>query len=263
MKLIDSTRTVRLQRGLSARSFVIIMAVALAVLAGGGYALYYFNFTQAERAEREARQLDYQKKHAQVERDKGAEQSRIALARNQQNEALVRARQVTNSLAALLQEINALNADLSAFKVNEAGKSVALHPDLIPLARRLYENQMPQLPAASEVLQRLESARRVEQQLVEHAGSAYEPEAQLTVNLQDASYWAETTSRRAQEIRTAKEFLVREAKVKITAKPLDDNSPTLETALKQLAEGENRQQQQLIIEKTTLAEKTALLIAPH
>jgi len=243
--------------GFSLRTvFIGVVVIAVLGVAALGYAWYSTRSDKA-KLERKVRVLESQQKLAEVERQKGAEEARQALARTKQNEILVQSRQATNSLAKVLSDISATTGELSELKTSDAGRSVAQHPDLVVLARRVYETELAKLPASAEVIQKIEGVRRIEQQLTENAGTAYEPDAQVTANLNQANYWAQETARSLQQVRALKDSLLRESKIKIAAKPLDDNSPSLETALKQIAEAESRQVQQIIIEKTDDAKKQA------
>jgi hypothetical protein len=243
--------------GLSLQTiFIVLMTlVVLCSLA----ALYAWRTTLSDKAklEQKLNELQNAQKKAEIERQKGAEESRQALARTKQNEVLLQARQATNALAKVLADLNATTSELSALRTSDAGRGIAQHPDLVIVARRIYESELAKLPAPAEVIQRIEAVRRVEQQLMEHAGTAYEPDAQVTSSLNQANYWTDETGRSLQQVRVLKESLLREAKVKVAAKPLDDTSPSLDTALKKLNEAENRQAQQIIIDQTDGAKRKA------
>ena len=243
--------------GFSLRTaFIGVVVIAALGVVALGYAWYS---TRSDKAvlERKLRELENKQKTAEVERKKGSEESRQALARTKQNEILAQSRQATNVLGKLLADVNTLNRELSDLKTSDLGRSIALHPDLVLVARRLYESELPKLAPSADAIQRLEGVRRIELQLVQNAGTAYEPDAQLAANLNEANYWASETARHLQQVRSLEEALVREAKVKIAAKPLDKNSPALQDEIKRLVEAENRKQQEIIIDRTDEAKKQA------
>lgn len=194
---------------------------------------------------------------AQLAAARSDEQARLALARNRQDEVLAHARQATNALARLLADTRQLNADALALKSSDAGRRVARQPDLVAAARRLYDTDLPALAAAPDLTQRLEAVRRVERQLADALGTTHLPEPELAVLSQNAAVWADQEARRVARLRDLLAVLIREGEVKLppAATPAADLS--LDQALRQLAEAESAQRQQVFVERTGAAQTAA------
>lgn len=60
---------------------------------------------------------------------------------------------------------------MTALPTNETGRAVALHPDLVRLAGRLFESGVPEIPPEPDIITRLEAVRRIEQQVLAARGT--------------------------------------------------------------------------------------------
>src|ERR1051325_2758174 len=141
-----------------------ILLLVLAILTAAGCAFMWYSMrSDKAKLERQILALTNQQQRAELERQKGAEDARLAFARTHQNDTLIKVRQATNALETLLHQVDSVRADAAVLKTNEAGRALALHPDLVAQPRRLFESELPQLASASDIIERLEGARRIEQ----------------------------------------------------------------------------------------------------
>lgn len=236
---------------------LVIAIVGVASLAG----IFYYTRSDKAKLERQIAAMETKQEEAKLQEKKAAEESKLALARNRQDEVLAQVRNATNVLFQLLAEAKALASDSAALKSNDAGRQIALHPDLVAQARRLYETEIPAVVAVDEIVTRLEGVRRVEQQILGAAGTTFEPGAELLVTAQNGGLWAEPEKRKASQARTLLAGLITESKVKVTGGALTPSSPTLEEAIRRLNQSEIAARQEAIVKKTTEAkvEGTAAL----
>lgn len=235
---------------------IVLLVLAMVGLASLGGILY---FTRSDKAklERQLQAEETRQAQAKIDQQKAAENEKLTIARNRQDEVLAQTRSATNILGRLLQAINTLNADATALKSNEAGRSVATNPDLVAQARRLYESDIPGLATETETVGKLESVRRIEQQLVTAQGTIYTPAAEMAVSAQNASLWGEQELRKVAQVQNAVSGLVRESKIKVTSAAQTAASLTLEAAIQQLNEAESAMRQRAILEKTAVAKANA------
>ena len=236
---------------------LVIAIVGVASLAG----IFYYTRSDKAKLERQIAAMETKQAEAKLQEKKAADDSKLALARNRQDEVLAQVRNATNVLFQLLAEAKALASDSAALKTNDAGRQIALHPDLVAQARRLYETEIPGVVAVDEIVTRLEGVRRVEQQILGAAGTTFEPGAELLVTAQNGGLWADPEKRKASQARTLLAGLITESKVKVTGGALTPSSPTLEEAIRRLNQSEVAARQEAIVKKTTEAkvEGTAAL----
>lgn len=211
-------------------ALTICLVLAVLGLAGLGYALYHSNSERVRIANALAAQqneIDRRK----LETQKADEQGKLTNARNQQNQLLAQVSAATNSLLQLLAGSDQVRTEAAALGTNEAGRTVALHPELVRLAGRVFESGLPELPPETDITTRLEAVRRIEQQVLDARGTAYEPVPALGVTVQNANLWAEQGTLKVGQIRDALSGLVRESKVKFTRATLTTDSPTLSAAI--------------------------------
>jgi len=228
---------------------LIVAAIGIASLGG----VLYFMRSDKVRMERELQAVKDKQAAAEVAATKAADEAKLALARNRQDEVLAQVRSATNVLFQLLAEAKALASDSTVLKSNDAGRQIALHPDLVAQARRLYESEIPGVVAVDEIVTRLEGVRRVEQQIVGAAGTTFEPAADMLATAQTGSLWAEPEKRKASQARTLLAGLITESKVKVTGGAVTPSSPTLEEAIRRLNQSEIAARQEAIVKKTTEA----------
>lgn len=254
--------TVREERKAISVGTVLMLVVVFALL-GIGSLVGVVYFTRGEKAklERQFAESEARQAKAKLDEKKAADDAKLALARNRQDEVLAQVRNATNVLFQLLADAKALSAESAALKSDDAGRQVALHPDLVAQARRLYETEIPGVVPVDEVVTRLEGVRRVEQQIIGAAGTTFEPGADLLVTAQNGGLWAEPEKRKVSQARTLLAGLVRESKVKVTGGALTPDSPTLEEAIRGLNQSEIAVRQEAIVKKTAEAkvEGTAAL----
>ena len=229
-----------------------LLIVAVIGVASLGAVLY---FTRSDKARLERQLRDFETRQAQdrLNEKKAAEDAKLALARNHQDQVLAQARASTNVLFQLLNDVQAVAGDATALRTNDAGKRISLYPELVAQARRLYETELGSMVSADEVITKLEGVRRVEQQVIAAAGSTFEPAADMLVTAQNAGLWAEPERRKVSQIQSMLTALVRESKVKITGGPVTAQTPSLEDAIRQMAQAEVVAQQRVILQKTSEA----------
>lgn len=229
----------------------LVVLILLAAVALG--TVFYVATSKKRRVEREAQALSVKQEQARIDAEKASQNTALALARTRQEEVLVHARNGTNALGRLLVATKQLTTDAAALKTNENGRTVALHLDLVAQARRFYEVNLPALASVPEITSRLEGARRIEQQLVAAARTAYQPEAQIAVTAQNATLWGEQELRKVADAQTLLAGLVQESKVKVSSASLTPQSPTLVAAIDQLNQAEAALRQRAVVLQTTVA----------
>lgn len=240
---------------------ILVGLLVLAVLSIAALgAFLYLSQNKNARQERALFELSSQQNQARIAAEKAAAETRLALARNRQEEVLAQARQATNVLERLLQGINQVTAEATALKTSDPGRRVALHADLLAQARHLFDTDLPALAPLSDITTKLENARRVEQTIVANLGKAYEPEAGLSGTAQNAALWAEQEQRKVAQAQSVVASLVRESAIKVTPTPLTADSPTLEAGLRRLAEAEAAERQRLLVAQTIPATSNAMVI---
>ena len=224
-------------------ALVVLLVIAAGAIVTLGFVVRYLHnekiqlVHQLERAEAE-------KQRHELEQKRGAEDAKLLQARNQQDQVLNQARSATNLLMKLLAARDTLLAETAALRTNTAGCTVALHPDLVRLARRFYESAVMDLPPESDLATRLEAVRRIEQQVQDHYGQAYEPPAELSGTVQTHAAWGALAQAKLDQLRQTLNALVSEAKVKFTRATLTAASPTLDAAITKLTEMEARERLQ-------------------
>ncbi|MCX6927446.1 MAG: hypothetical protein NT154_30210, partial [Verrucomicrobia bacterium] len=240
----------------------VSMAVVLAVLAGVAIvavsllvcALFITHGSKA-RLERQVQREAWQRSQAESDRQKAADEAKLALARNHQDEVLAHARNAANLIGRLQADANRLASEAAALKTSNGGRLVALDADLIAQARNFYEAQLREVPSTLDIANKLESARRIEQQVLKSIGSVYEPEADLKVTAQNAALWAEQAVSKVSQTQTLLDALVRDAKVKNPAATVPPDSLTLEAAIANLKQDEAAERQRGRVRRTDEANK--------
>ena len=234
---------------------------ALLVLAVTSIAILAFvlhrTTSDKSRLEKQTQALELEKGKAEIDRQKAAEEAKLAIARTRQTDALAQVRIATNACAALLQNLQEVEKDASALRTSDAGRQIARHPDLVILARRLYEVDLRELPQKSLVISKLEGVRRLESQLVAAAGTSFEPDASFVGTAQSDMIWANQEASKVQRARSLIATLAEEGKIKIPPQGSTEKSVTLETAIANLAQSEVAARQREITEKTTVATTSA------
>jgi hypothetical protein len=243
-------------RGISVWTFVAGLLVVLALIVALGVFLGVM-IHKNRSLERDLKSQAAQQAQANLDREKAEQNARLVLARNQQEQLLAQTRNATNLVGRLLQEVDRVGTEAAALKSNEAGRSVALHPDLVAQARRLYESELRDLPATQETITKLEAVRRVEQQLVSALGTVYQPAPELSGTAQTTIFWAEQGLRKVEQVKTVLAGLVQESKIKLAASPLTPGSPTLEAAILRLNQAETALGQKVILDATSVAKTNA------
>lgn len=238
----------------AALAALLILAVSsIAVLA------YVLNKATNDKArlEKQAQAWELEKGKVEIDRQKATEQAKLAVARTRQTDALSQVRVATNACGQLLLNLAEFDREAAALRTSDAGRQVARFPDLVTLARRLYEVDMRDLPKQPMVISKLEGERRLESQLVAAAGTGFEPDSALTSTAQTDTIWANQEASKVQRARALVATLIDESNIKLP--PADSAGPsiTLADAMSTLGRREAVARQQLIVEKTSAANNNA------
>jgi hypothetical protein len=233
---------------------------ALLVLAVSSIAVLAYVLNKATndkaRLEKQAQNWELEKAKVEIDRQKATEQAKLAVARTRQTDALSQVRVATNACGQLLLSLAEFEREAAALRTSDAGRQVARHPDLVTLARRLYEVDMRDLPKQPMVISKLEGERRLESQIVAAAGTGFEPDSALTSTAQTDTIWANQEASKVQRARALVATLIDESRIKLP--PADSAGPsiTLADAMLTLSRREAVARQQLIVEKTSAATTT-------
>ena len=238
----------------AALAALLILAVSsIAVLA------YVLNKATNDKArlEKQAQAWELEKAKVEIDRQKATEQAKLAVARTRQTDALSQVRVATNACGQLLLNLAEFEKEAAALRTSDAGRQVARFPDLVTLARRLYEVDMRDLPKQPMVISKLEGERRLESQLVVAAGTGFEPDSALTSTAQTDTIWANQESSKVQRARALVATLIDESKIKLP--PADSAGPsvTLADAMSNLGRRVAAARQRTITEKTDEADSAA------
>ena len=241
----------------------IPMWVALAALLGlavvGGVVLVVI-MRQAtnDKAKLEAKTAAWQLEQGKVEiaKQKAEEQAKLAFARSRQTDALAQVRLATNVCGQLLQGLQDLDRDVTALRTSDAGKQAARFPDLVVLARRLYDVDLKAVTPQAAAISKLEGERRLDNQLVTAAGTAFEPDATFGTTAQSDTLWASQEIAKVQQIRSVLTAIITDAKVKIP--PADSSgSVTLDAAIAALNQSDAAARERVVVAKTRDATASA------
>ena len=215
----------------------LCLLLAVLGLAALGFLLYSSN-SEIRKLKQAAEAQKVKEDAQQLEKRKGQSEAKLVLAENQQQKVLAQIGKATTNLTQLLAECDAVRAAAAALRTNEAGRKVALHPSLVNLARRFYENSLTLVPPESEIVTQLENARRMGRQVQDNLGKAYEPPADFVEASQQAAAWSDVRQSQVKQVRQALDSLVRESEIKFTRATVTPESPTLADAIAQLNERE-------------------------
>lgn len=238
---------------------VLLILVVIVAVAFGGLWHYANNEKLKEHRLREKAEAD--KTRIEIADQAASQKAALAVAKTHQEELLSQARSATNVLTRLLADTTKLQNDATALKANDAGRQVALFPDLIAQARHFYETDLPELASREEIVTKLEGAKRIALQLVDAAGTAYEPASDVRASVQSFITWAEYASKKSGQLRQVLSTIVSESKTKVTDATVTLNSLTLEAGMAKLAQAETEATQRLFAQNTADATKQAAQIA--
>ena len=236
-------------------ALVILVVLAIVIIAGLGVGFYYIRSSdkKAERAEARQKAAEAENRAAAA---KAEEATKLTIARNRQEDLLRVIRKSTNELGSLLVTVTQLGKDMESLKTDRVGTSIAAFPDLVAQARRFYDEDSKSIATSSEVTERLEGSRRVEQQILEAAGTAFEPDAGLVSSTEDTLSWAQSQRRLAEQGAALLSSLKRDAKAKLPLQNAGDPQ-TLEVAMSTSVADEIRERNAAIFAKTKGARAAA------
>ncbi len=237
-------------------AFTTLLVLAVTSIAVLAFVLHRTT-SDKTRLEKQKQALELEKGKAEIDRQKAVEQGKLAIARTRQTDSLAQVRIATNACAVLLQNLQEFEKDAAALRTSDAGRQVAKHPDLVILARRLYEVDLRELPQKALVISKLEGVRRLESQLVAAAGTSFEPDASFVGTAQADMIWANQEASKVQRARSLIATLAEEAKIKIPPQDAAGKSVTLEAAIANLAQNEVAARQRVITAKTEEAKTLA------
>ena len=229
---------------------LILLGVVIALLV----VFWFREMSHKAVAERDKEKMEAQIQHLLSQQTNAAVQATLTAARNRQEELLEIVRRSTNALQEVLVAVGQVEGELSALKTNEAGKAFSPHPDLVAQMRRLYEDEARDVPGSSEIVRRLEGARRLEQQTVAALSSGYSPDASQFRSAQESVFWAESKKRAADQFGGLLTSLERESKAKVLLKPPGE-ALTLEDSMRQISLAEAKARNEIISKEADAAKK--------
>ena len=236
----------------------LLVLAFLTVFVGTGIGcMWYYVHSDRLKMQRQLDELQALKTHVEIAKTKVAQNAGLALAATHQEAALVQIRAATNQLMRLLSSSAQVQADATNLKSNGAGRSVALFPDLVTQAQRLYETDLAKLASREDIITHIEGARRIEQQLISAEGTAYEPPADMTETIQGMVAWADSSAEKNGKASQSLAGMISESKIKFTDATATAASPTLEQAMSRARQSEVADNQRIITEKTSGAKKLA------
>jgi hypothetical protein len=233
--------------------FILVLLVA-AGLAGMGYYIKSGKLNAASiqrKRDAQNQKIKDQQARDEMAREKGEEEARLTLARNRQDDVLQTVRKSTNVFGTLMVDVGGLEQQLQSLKTNREGRAISSHPDLVAQAIQLYKDQARRLPEVSEIADRWEGARRIEQQLLSMRGSPFNPDSTLTSAAQDGLVWAESQAQSVDDIKATLAGLQRDAKAKLTSVA---DAPTLQDAMTLQIAAEQRARNEMMIKATAAAQ---------
>lgn len=237
---------------------VLGICVLLLLLVGVGFGvLWYFSFSDNAKLKRQIQEQEARADRIELDKKKAVTDEALTLARSGQAQALAAVRQATNVVGDLHAATLKTIEHLSLLRTNGAGREIALYPDLIAQARRLYGTDAAEMPATLSIVERLESLRRIQQQLVDAGGTSYTPDATLVATITGAESWARSALEKVNSVESGLAGLERESKIKVFTGTRPVDPPTLATAIQRLGESEITQRQKIIIDKTDDAKNAA------
>ena len=239
----ESTPPPSRSRGVPIWTLLILLLVVAAVGLVALGTIIYVTRSDNVRLAQQLKDQESQRARDKIEAEKAAAVERLALARNRQEEVLTLARNATNVLGQLLQDLNAVTGAAATLKTNDEGRRVALDADLLDQARRFYETDLRTLPPATEIDNKLLAARRIEQTIVANLGKLYLPEAAAATTVQTAGLWADPEQRKVTQAQTLVASLMSEARLKVPTNPLPTDAPTLAEAIRLVGQKEAAQRQ--------------------
>lgn len=246
-------------RGLPVWTLLVTMLVGGLILIGLLITLIIFARDRSNaRAQAEASKAERAELEARTEKDRKQLQETRTLALQRRELVLSYTANATNLLGRLLTDLRETTTMAEALRSNDAGRQVAAHPNLVAQARRFYENTLPALPSPSDVVARLEGARRIQQTLIKDVGSTFAPGDETTMHVQAYTVWAEQHLERVYEAHVALRSLVGESTIKVNTAPVTDSSPTLDEAIALLREAESARFQRTMLAEMDAAEQQRL-----
>jgi hypothetical protein len=240
---------------------LLVLLVLLLLVVSGFAALWYYVRSDKIQTERRIAHAEAEKVRVELASKEAAQKAALALSKTRQEAALSQLRAATNALMRLLSEATRLESDAASLKTNDAGRLVGLFPDLAGQARHFYDTDLQALVPRDEIVTRLEGVRRIEQQLIDSAGTAYEPAPELSLTASNSTVWTEPALQKAVQLRQILTTLVQESKVKVTDATVTPASPALEAAMAQASQNETAAGQRLAAETTSSAKAQAVKIA--
>jgi len=240
---------------------LLILFILLGILAATIGGVWYYIHNDKLKLKWQLAQAQAATLRAELAAKQAAQSSGLTLAKTRQEELHQEARVATNLLSTLLLESTQLRKEANALKANEAGKQVALFPELVELARRFYQANLNDIPLRETIVTKLEGARRFELQRIEVAGTSYEPTPEIQTAVQSLKAWGEENLAKTKDARQIFSSLITESKIKVTDTRLTSDSITLAEAMDKLALAEAQTIERLRLGQSGSAKLDAAKIA--
>ena len=238
-----------------------VAVLALLVLAGFsigvlGYFLRRANNDRA-RMERRLASWEQEKQKAELDRQKAVEQVKAVVAGARQSDALALTRTAKDACEQLLINVRKLKQEALALRTSADGRLVAQYPDLVALARRLYDYNLKELARETAVISKLEGERRIEAQLINTAGTSFLPDSSLTGAVQADTLWLAREAGKVDRARALVASLIVESRIKVPPSGVVPRAQTLDRAMAAMAEEEAVAREKTILDQTAQATASA------
>jgi len=189
------------------------------------FGVWKLTFSQAAAAKREIIREENEAQKAQ--RD-----ALVAEANDRRNELLHLIRETTNYLTLGYLTLTKIGIDAEGLKTNKDGLFIAKCPDLVNRATSVFTTTEEISPSVVVLVDKLETARRLDIDLQAANGSASFPESALCDSIQQSRDWALSRLKKITELDIANTAIVLDARTRVSFVPgQQPNSRTLQQTI--------------------------------
>lgn len=212
-------------------SYLALFMILLAILTGSGFWAFRFLTDKNRQLQVELGKLQLLKDEVLLKQQEREHEFKQVEARNRIREALGTLRNTTNLITKLLAARTNLDLVLTTLRTNDPGKRLAQHPTLVIKAIGVYDLQTSECPDVSEITARLESNRAIEWDLSRDATEQVAPPPNVKADADSDATWAKIHLDRVGMACKSIENLIRDASIKVSTKPVSEESRTLGEAM--------------------------------
>jgi hypothetical protein len=212
--------------------YFIGAAVLLFGLSGAALFLAYkIAFSKEASTKRVEQALAQKEALAELNKRQADDEAKFILSREEQEEMLRTVRDTTNKLYQTLAILNDLRPKIQALKTNDLGRRVALKHDLVAEAVRVFECDSEELPSQQMLVNRVETSKRFELELLDSLGNGSPPEPDFSQAVKASFEWADNQAKAATKLGLILRALDRDAKAQFTVIGQVASLPTLAEAV--------------------------------